>query len=223
MTRRFHQHLPVSDHYSVLFQQLLAWRGPCQAAVPTRARLERSPGRESRVWWDGAGMGGKQRVAQPSAHSQPSQPRRRLCKELFTLGIGAVFHPHSTLQPSHMPKSGGAGAAPWEGVSRCGGTPAWGDLALPPAEPGAGWREWLGALTTDLSSPTIQAKALSPKSALRAMGQAAAGGRGSAPWALPARAGGAALATFPGGVATRSTWGRKLVPCGLFTSRNIRG
>lgn len=70
-------------------------------------------------------MGSKQRVAQPSAHSQPSQPRWLLCKELFTLGIGAVFHPHSTLQSSHMAKSGGAGVAPWErGVS------VWWDTSL---------------------------------------------------------------------------------------------
>lgn len=48
---------------------------------------------------------------------------------------------------------------------------------------------------------------------------------GSAPWAgaqsfpLPAQAGRAALATSPWGVATPSRSGRKLVPCGLFTSR----
>lgn len=59
--------------------------------MPTRARLEHSPGGESRVWWDGAGMGGKHRVAQPCTHSQPSQPRRLLCKELFTPGLGRCF------------------------------------------------------------------------------------------------------------------------------------
>lgn len=110
------------------------------------------------------------------AHSHSLlQPRRLLCKELFTWGWGSVPSPwHATaLTWPHAAKIWGARGVLWD---QGGGRPAWGDVALPPAEPDAGRRGWPGALTADPTSPTVQAEALSPKSALLVPGQAA--GRG---------------------------------------------
>ena len=96
--------------------------------------------------------GGKQGIAQPATHSQPSQRRRLLCKQLFTTGFVARVSPpavrYSALTQPHAANNCGASTAPHPDVPREAGWPRpageqpRGDAlpALPPAELGC-WPE----------------------------------------------------------------------------------
>lgn len=168
-------------------------------------------------------MGGKHRVAQPCTHSQPSQPRRLLCKELFTPGLGRCFISTVRYSAHIAPHCQNLGA---------------GSLCVVGDQPGEVWlcplqsRVLAGGAGLGLSPTTSQARQSKkrhfPTNLPCLYGSSCWPGwdGGSAPWAgaqsrfpLPAQAGRAALATSPWGVATPSRSGRKLVPCGLFTSR----
>lgn len=148
-----------------------------------------------------------------------------MCKELFTLGSGQCFI-STACYSAHI-------------APRCQSSPLGaGCFSVVGDQPRDIWHRLLqsralaGGYGLGLSPPTSQPRQSKQRHfpqicpACNGSGCWQGWGGGSAPWAgaqgqcpLPARAGGAALATFPRGVATPSTWGRKLVPCGLFTSR----
>lgn len=179
--------------------------------------------------------GGKQGIAQPATHSQPSQRRRLLCKQLFTTGFVARVPPPVVLTQPNAANNCGATAAPPPQRPPGGGWPRaveehpWGHMlpALLPAEPGS-WLERDGSrvLLAALQPQQSEQSFFPPKSSLpRAWsGPGCSLGLcgGTAPWAAAwgrfpqplAWGRGPALAPFPWGVATPSILGRKRVVAG---------
>lgn len=159
--------------------------------------------------------GGKQGIAQPATHSQPSQRRRLLCKQLFTTGFVARVPPPVVLTQPNAANNCGASAAPPPRCPPGGRWPGaveehpWGHTlpALLPTEPGS-WLEGDGSrVLLDALQPQQSEQRFFPPQIFPAQGLEWAGLLTGAMW------GHRSLGCGMGPIPTAAGLGRGTCPC----------